>query len=121
MAEKQITVSELKTFIEAVEFASDKEDWIPSERQWKRIRSMIDRLTETAAPVQPAPQVNYQVPQAVMALPTPNEMRMAPGGLGGISPSQLPGPFAVDAPQLPVRTPHVDTSGGKPYGSPFAG
>ena len=44
---KTITIHDLRTFIEAVEFASDSDEWIPTARQWKRIREMIDQVVDT--------------------------------------------------------------------------
>lgn len=129
MADKPVTIRELKTFIEAVEFAADSEDeWIPSKRQWIRIRSMIERLEETpATATTPPTQSSFQPPTAfappVMIDYGPS--RMSPGGFGGqqmpLSPSSPPpgAPFAIGAPQLPVRTPDIDTSI-QPYKSSFA-
>lgn len=124
MSEKTVTVSELKTFIDAVEFAADVEgDWMPSVRQWTRIRSMIDRLEEVPAAPQmmqlPQPQ-HYQQPQ-MMQLPQPT---MAPGGMGGMGmqPPQMMNsgaPLAMHE-ALKVRTPDIDTSNGKGYQSAFA-
>lgn len=127
--EKPISVQELKTFIDAVEFASDKEDWIPSERQWKRIRSMIDRLEATQ------PQ-SVRAESAPMHMPMP--MHMPPGAMpeppimaapSAMTPMRMPqqmqptaptlsGPFATGGP-TPVRTPDLDTSSGQ-YRSAYA-
>lgn len=114
MTQKSVTVSELKTFIEAVEFAADVEEWIPSERQWKRIRSMIDGLIDSGPPPAPAAQSApaYQPP----TLPP----TFAPSGLAGmVPPPQMAVPFALDRPSQPVRTPDIDTSNGS-YSSAFA-
>lgn len=117
--EKKITIRELQTFIEAVEFAADSDNWIPSERQWKRIRSMIDNLVDTtptrvAAP-QPAPV--YEQPR----MPAPDRpVMMAPPGLGQRPPSSgAPAPILAGAGQGMVKTPDIDTSTG-PYNSDFA-
>jgi hypothetical protein len=117
--EKPVSAKELKTFIEAVEFAADAENWVPSERQWKRIRSMIDRLEENAPPAPAAPQP-MRMPEPMMHVPQ-GPVMMAPGGLGGAMPMNqqpLQGPFATGSAQ-PVRTPDVDTSTGG-YKSSFA-
>lgn len=124
---KKIPVRELQTFIEAVEFAADTEDWVPSPRQWKRIRQMIDNLElpsdRPALQVQPARQVQPQSYQP----DTP--VRMVPGGMPSptystpMQPMQqqpLPAPFANPAaPGSLVKTPDIDTSSGG-YQSSFA-
>lgn len=117
--DKPVTVTELKTFIDAVEFAADTENWIPSDRQWKRIRSMIERLEETIPQVQ-----QRNDPPQLMHLPMPTMPSMMPPALPQMPPSmmstQLPqGPFAHDNPGAPVRTPSIDTSNGS-YNSSFA-
>lgn len=120
---KPVTIAELKTFIEAVEFAADVEEWMPSARQWTRIRSMIDRLQE-AAPARPAPVEPFRQPQfegsPTMALPMPSDagQHRAPSSLLP-SPVNLPGPF-MQSGGAPVRAPDVDTSNGTPYKTPFA-
>lgn len=123
--EKPVSAKELKTFIEAVEFAADAENWVPSERQWKRIRSMIERLEEHTLALQAPPaQQAMRLPEPVTVPPMPSgPVMMAPGGLGTSLPSGIPqaplqGPFATGGPQ-PVRTPDVDTSNGQ-YKSSFA-
>lgn len=122
--EKPISVQELKTFIDAVEFASDKEDWIPSERQWKRIRSMIDRLEATPPQQQVRSEPHYaQQMQMPMPAPSAPPVMAAPSAMTQMRmPPQvqqpLTGPFASGGP-TPVRTPDVDTSGGN-YQSAYA-
>lgn len=122
--DKKITVRELQTFIEAVEFAADTDDWIPSERQWKRIRSMIDNLVvEAPAPVvrqvQPTAADPHQLPTSRPPQPD-RPVQMAPGGLSGRAPTPAPSPaLASNTPGVPVRTPDIDTSQG-PYNSGFA-
>lgn len=119
--QKPVSVTQLKTFIEAVEFAADADDWVPSKRQWDRIRDMIERLEE-AAPAAPSPAP--QAAPVMMQLPVPAmSPTFAPGsGLTMPAPpnvSGLPGPFGGGGPS-PVRTPDVDTSGGRTYQSSFA-
>lgn len=120
--EKSVSAKELKTFIEAVEFAADSDNWIPSERQWKRIRSMIDRLEEHQPPSLSNPTeapMTYAQPMPK----APEPVMLAPGGLmqmptGPVQRGPLNGPFAIEA-SHPVRTPDVDTSNGQ-YTSSFA-
>ena len=114
MTQKSVTVSELKTFIEAVEFAADVEEWIPSERQWKRIRSMIDGLVDGGK------QVTTEVHPTPMYQPPSLPPTFAPSGLAGMGPPpQLAAPFTLGQPSQPVRTPDIDTSNGS-YSSAFA-
>lgn len=123
---KKIPVRELQTFIEAVEFAADTDDWIPSPRQWKRIRQMIDNLElpadrPAAQPQRPAAQPPMQHSNA--------PIRMAAGGMPPptystpMQPMQqtpLPAPFAnPSSPAALVKTPDIDTSSGE-YQSSFA-
>lgn len=117
---KPITVVELKTFIDAVEFAADTDEWVPSVRQWTRIRSMIDRLQESApVRIPEANQLYRPSPEAMtpMALPMPGDPRLASVGLPPSS--GLAGPFAQGGPSA-VRAPDVDTSNGNTYKTPFA-
>jgi hypothetical protein len=120
---KKVTVSELKTFIDAVEFAADTDEWIPSKRQWLRIREMIDSLVPDAPPPAPPPQImQLPIPQHLQQPQMP--MQLAPGGLGNggmMSPPQIPQgvPIAAGNPGQAVRTPDIDTSSGK-YQSSFA-
>lgn len=125
MAERSkiTTIRDLQTFIDAVEFASDQEEWVPSAKQWRRIREMIDQLeeppTQTAQP--PAP---VYVQQAHPPMPP---SFAAPSAFGGM-PANMPSGYPTGVPNtglfaqgpVPVRTPDVDTSGGKSYQSSFA-
>ena len=124
---KKISVKELQTFIEAVEFAADTEEWIPSARQWKRIRSMIDNLeTEAPAPArQQATSSHTVVPTPVYRDPD-RPVMMAPPGMppptfaGRPAPTSLPPTFGnPNAPGVPAKTPDIDTSTGG-YNSSFA-
>lgn len=120
--DKTVTAAELKTFIDAVEFAADSDEWIPSKRQWERIRGMIDRL-EVAAPI----PTYVNAPVIPMALPGPSDYgqsRMAAGGMGGMmqpAPQGIPAgvPIAGGNPLQAVRAPDIDTSNGQ-YKSAFA-
>lgn len=135
---KTITVRDLKTFIDAVEFASDQDEWIPSAKQWRRIREMIDSLQESQPAVQ---QPQFYPPQSAMPAPTAAPVMAAPQ-----QPAMPTGPSAFATtgyaavtgmptgavPAMPnnplfgttgtgqVRTPDIDTSHGKPYQSSFA-
>lgn len=53
-----ITVKELKTVIETLEWAAETDEWVPSHRQWKRIRELISKLDDTVA-VAPPVMVPY--------------------------------------------------------------
>lgn len=137
--DKKVTVRDLQTFIDAVEFASDQEEWTPSPKQWKRIRDMINNL-ESASVAQPQPQVQYAQPvqphyQPPLQLAQPAPTFSGPSTLSGVTPSGAPfgggmptaAPFggtpagaAFGGGAAPVRTPDIDTSNGKPYQSSFA-
>lgn len=123
---KKIPVRELQTFIEAVEFAADTDDWIPSPRQWKRIRQMIDSL-ELPSDRPVAQQARQSPPQPYQS---EAPIRMAAGGMppptygATMQPQQpqqpLAAPFANPAaPGALVKTPDIDTSTGG-YQSTFA-
>ena len=115
MADKKTSVKELQTFIDAVEFASDSDEWVPSKRQWDRIRSMINNLEESSVTASPAPAPVYQQPHAWNG-----HTSIGPSGFTPVTtlpPPSLPsGPFATGHGN--VRTPDVDTSNGT-YQSPF--
>lgn len=124
MADKKVTARDLKTFIEAVEFAADSDTWVPSERQWKKIRSMIDQLEEVVAPppqpvrmAAPAMTLPVEMPQQAMQPP-----RMAPGGLGGgfaggAGPQGGLTAFGMGQSGA-LKVPDIDTSNGQ-YNTPF--
>lgn len=115
--QKKVTISELKTFIDAVEFAADTEGWTPSKRQWLKIREMINALVEA-----PTPQA-ASLPQMMMPVQQ-GPVQMAPSGMAGLTP---PGPVHIPAgvpmaganPAIPVKTPDIDTTRGN-YQSSFA-
>lgn len=131
---KKVTITELKTFIEAVEFASDSDAWVPSERQWNRIREMINGLEEGApAPIQHhyapmhLPQMQHPMADIPMGMDAPG-MPAGPSPLASGTAMQQPSPQMMNprAPiaqsngQIPVRTPDIDTSNGQGYTSSFA-
>jgi hypothetical protein len=130
MATKPVSIEKLQAFIEAVEFAADLEnpdEWVPTARQWRKIRSMIDALED-----QPAQQISQPVHYQPMSYGL-----TAGGQPGPVGPIQLAGPSAFDnlppapmmgggapvplarAEGMQVRTPDVDTSNGH-YDSSFA-
>jgi len=130
MATKTVSIEKLQAFIEAVEFAADlerPEEWVPTARQWKKIRSMIDALEEQpVVQASPAP-MTYGHGLTAGGFPVPQ---------GPVGPIQLAGPSAFDnlppapmmggAPvplarddRMQVKTPDVDTSNGH-YDSSFA-
>ncbi len=119
-AAKPVTVGELKTFIDAVEFAADTDDWIPSARQWKRIREMIERLEERAAPAPQVQQPQPHQPQMMVPMMVPSAMMstMHPGAAPGQAVLPPGVPIAGANPALPVKTPDIDTSNGQ-YQSTF--
>jgi hypothetical protein len=111
------TVRDLKTFIDAVEFASDVDEWTPSPKQWKRIRSMINELTEEPTA---APRPMYTAPEPTFPIPdTLPDMRLP------VDTAHLPSVFNTQPPQsLPTGllggTPPARGNGGG-YTSPFNG
>ena len=123
---KKITISELKTFIDAVEFAADLDagEWVPSERQWRRIRSMIDNLVEDIPPKQAVvPQQPVLAAQPVFTPPPQQNVnrpvQMAQPGLPPPQHAPTPPPtLAMGSSNVPVKTPDIDTSSGT-YQSSF--
>lgn len=128
--DKKISIKEFKTFIEACEFVTDSDEWIPSEKQWKRIRQMINNLEESGEYEKtktPTPQVSP--PQQFFQPPSSNpleSMNIDPSNIPVPSMPNITIPPAVIPPGRPfasnqgaVRTPDVDTSHGN-YKSTFA-
>lgn len=124
--DKKITVKEFKMWLEGVE-EMQPEGWLPDARQWSRIREKINSIEETVAQQQ-APQQSFAlppVPQQPIQRQTPAiqagpSMMPPPAAAHTARPGNLAGPFAnPDSPQMPVRTPNIDTQG-KPYESSFA-
>ena len=107
------TIATLKTFIEAVEFVADTDEWIPNARQWHKIRDMIYSLNDDPQPQpQPAPvqyATAWQPPQPGPAVgwDVPQPVRQTTG----LSSSIVGGP---SVPMLnSTKTPDVDTSNGQ--------
>lgn len=113
------TVSQLKTFIEAVEFLSDQPDWIPNPRQWQKIRTMIMTLEDQVAVPGPRSAPMQLIPSQVIPTQSPSQLMALPqSSMVYGTPSQN-APFATGVPGQSVRTPNIDTSSGS-YDSPFA-
>lgn len=117
MAEKKITVRDLQTFIEAVEFASDQDEWTPSPRQWKRIKEMIEVLEEAPPPAPPV--VQPRQPQPAYGPPAYSGPPLSSTLGGAVALPQPSGPVPFAAGPQPVKTPDIDTSNGT-YKSTFA-
>ncbi len=124
--DKKITFSEFKYWLQGVESMA-KEGWRPTAQQWRTIREKINTIsdvpqqthtehTRVAGNVTEAPRPKYEGP-----------VTMAPSAMSNIQPViTSAGPphnaalFAnADAPAIPVKTPSIDTSGGR-YDSSFA-
>jgi hypothetical protein len=128
MTEKKTTVRDLKTFIEAVEFASDTDSWVPSARQWAKIRSMIESLEEVAAPqaahqTVAAPSQQYIPPTYQPQIPVMPAMPVGPSGLTAARPAPSMAPTGGMPLSMgqggAVRAPDIDTSNGQ-YNSLYA-
>lgn len=130
MSEKMVSVHELKTFIDACEFIADTEQmWVPSARQWAKIREMIRNLNDgrsvdmvgltypSAQPTMVAPIAPPQVPTfAPPPVPAgPSVLPPVPDNLPSAPPPHSASLFAVGG---TARTPHIDTSDGN-YQSAF--
>lgn len=118
---KKVTIRDLQTFIDAVEFASDTEEWVPSARQWKRIRQMINDLEESPPPQiqrQQSNQPNFGTPQYAGPPISGSSLAVPAGYQQQTQPAvQLPPVFGTGA-QQPAKTPDIDTSNGQ-YKSNF--
>ena len=131
----KITVKEFRMWLQGVEEMQDPA-WVPNPTQWARIREKINTITEEqeavhAAPVQQyqqpviPPSVNYPVPPT--GVPLGNDVPGIPAGPSSFQqrPWVPPAPpagglFATpESPNMPVRTPNIDTTDGT-YQSSFA-
>lgn len=126
MSDKKITIAEFRCWLEGVEEMQD-EAWVPSPTQWKRIRDKLNTIDDTPPPA-PAPvAVQHTLPTVWRSPEVEAPIQIAPSAMVGLpvprAPAQhtpLTGPFAnPDVPQMPVRTPTIDTSNGN-YQSTFA-
>ena len=130
---KVVTIRDFKVLIEGMDMVLG-DDWVPTEDQWKRIRTKIDAMIETedraadrpvpgnVDPVRSSsdnellssfPVVPSTIPAGAAALP-PEPSALAP-------PAPAPAPLAPSAmPTLEgaeVKTPDIDSSKG--YSSRF--
>lgn len=131
---KPISIKEFLYWLQGVE-EMQTDGWTPDARQWERIRAKIN-LIDTASvpqllrdtrgfppdmeavfpPLNGNPPASAPIPSSLNMPVVPPQSRVrsttTPGGLpvsmGGV-------PVAV-----PVKTPDIDTSHGKPYNSNFA-
>lgn len=127
--ERPVSVAEFKAMIQGIDLLAG-EKFQPNPEQWKRIRSMIDRLEDTPQTIAngpatitrmiaPNPVVNPNNPldnDAPMAAPAP------PGGVpagqvvqgastSALTPNVAPPPPAGTA-EDPLKTPDIDSSDG---------
>ena len=131
----KITIKEFRMWLQGVEEMQDPA-WVPNPTQWQRIREKINTIEdepETVVVHQPvvhqAPQVAYPVPPT--GVPLGNEIPGVPAGPSSLASAPYPvaslpatpppgGLFATpEAPNMPVRTPNIDTTNGQ-YQSSFA-
>lgn len=88
------SISKLKSLIEAIDLMSEEEEWVPTAKQWKRIREIIEALDDEPQPqpqAQPAPR--YETHQATeSSLTKPPEASNPPRG---------PNPWATGAARMP--------------------
>lgn len=118
MSEKMVSVHELKTFIDACEFIADTEQmWVPSARQWAKIREMIRNLNDGRSVDMVG--LTYPSAQPMVAPPPipagPSVLPPVPNNLPSAPPPHSASLFAVGG---TTRTPHIDTSDGN-YQSAF--
>ena len=147
-APKQISITEFQMWLEGVEEMQD-DDWTPDARQWKRIRAKIDAIDTaspkptTNAPVYRGgssggdfppgmehvfPPMNTAPPSAAQStgvMPAPSSLPPAPTipqpmNRPVTTSSGLPVTLASGQPNIPVKTPDIDTSSGSGYASQFA-
>ncbi len=106
------SVAKLKALLEAIDLLTDQDEWVPSSKQWTRIREMIETLEEVAlapAPMRrvtgPAPAAAHDAASAnpvlngtlrVPVLPVADDIVIGQPNRGGAS-SLTPAP-AVDQP-----------------------
>ena len=134
------TVSELKMFIDAVEFLHDSPtDFVPNARQWSRLRDMIMNLSSNTTavqqvrrgaavqPVQPAhvPTLTEVVYDDQPVMPAMPAVPAGPSAFGGVPVGPVSMPMATSpvfngTAGMPSRTPTIDTSNGASYQSSFA-
>ena len=142
-AKLPISTKEFKMWLQGVE-EMQTEEWVPDARQWKLIRAKIELIENTPA----VPAVYRDNPRATGGLPPGAELVFppmntaapAPRGAGAVplpsglhvaagapaAPRNVTTPSGVPVsmestgrPNVPVKTPDVDTSDGN-YNSQFA-
>jgi hypothetical protein len=140
---KSISIKEFQMWLDGVEEMQEA-DWTPDARQWKRIRAKIDTI-DSALPKPNLETPFYRGPDAFSgmeaifppmntappsAVPGPGVMS-APSALNKpVHPthsqrvvetqSGLPVSLARGTPNIPTKTPDIDTSSGSGYASQFA-
>lgn len=122
--DKALTVKEFKMWLEGVE-EMQADGWTPNDTQWKRIREKINVLIEGQPVYQEMTVPNMgMAPNMPMTVPMPTGnplemMNINPAAFQTPSAPPPGAPFGTNS-SAPVKTPNVDTSGGKPYKSSFA-
>ena len=82
---KTTTVTRLKALLEALDLMNDEDDWIPTSKQWVRIKDMIETLEEVVAVAPSTPthrQTNTGRPASTTTVvhPNPNSPNPAESG-----------------------------------------
>ena len=88
------TVTKLKALLEALDLMNEEEDWIPTSKQWTRIKGMIETLEEVVAVAPTTP--TYRQNARVNTRPNAAEVRPIVSG---------PNPAAngeISFPEVPV-------------------
>jgi hypothetical protein len=131
---KLISIKEFKMWLQGVE-EMQSDGWAPDARQWTRIREKIDQVddTSTQQPVYaprnfeaafPPMNTNPPVAGGGSAVPAPSNLNVATPPARpprtAMTSSGLPVSLASGNASVPVKTPNIDTSHGKPYDSSFA-
>jgi hypothetical protein len=107
---KVTTVQKLKSLIEAIDLMSEEDEWVPSAKQWRRIKEMIETLEEPEPantygrpPVQ-TPQSSMTAPgtrPAAGAQPAPRAPGPNPLESGILNFPEVPSAIPADAPRAP--------------------
>ncbi len=126
---QQITVKEFKMWINGILEMQD-DGWTPDLRQWTKILNKIGDIADTVDqhPVQlngyATPSTFEPLDSAIPKTNLDSHITQAPSGLQTVIPNyttpqstSLSGPFAGDSSNVPVKTPHIDSTGG--YSTPF--
>lgn len=128
---QKITIKEFRMWLQGVEEMQDSA-WTPNPTQWQRIREKIDTINDEVEPQRSGDRdmavqmgndqlgaVGYQT--GFPAWPTNEQPTPIMPAMPVIPPSPPPhGLFGTpDLPQMPARTPNIDTANGT-YQSSFA-